>query len=299
MVRHVLAAFGFITFLCLSAGAAEPLRWKLKPGDEFLAKIEQHSEVTSSLGGGAPTSITLDTSMELAWKVTAIDEQGAAKISQRFQRLRMKLELPKSGAISYDSASEARLTGDAKTIATAVQPLLDAEIKLTLSPRGEVADVELDEAAQKALAGLEASNPLKNLLNKEGMTNVLRQSVVVLPEEEVQPGDQWPRTTTLSTALGKFKQTTTFKLLETDTKSPDVARIETISNLELEEKQASKSRPSALKQQHQRGLILFDNTAGRLTSAGVEQELVTTSMLKDTPIQVKLNSTLKMTLDPK
>jgi hypothetical protein len=278
---------------------AEPLRWKLKSGDEFLAKLEQHPEIGSSLGGGAPAVMTLDTGMELGWQVTAVDEHGAADISQRFQRLRMKLEMPKSGAISYDSASETKPTGDAKTIAAAVQPLLDAEIKLTLSPRGEITRVELDEAAQKAVAGLEASNPLKNLLSKEGVANVLRQSVVILPAGDVQPGDQWLQTTTLSTALGKFKQTTTFKLLEPESKSPDVARIESVSNLEREEAPAAKSRPVTLKQQHQTGLALFDTSAGRLTSASVEQELVTASMLKDTPIQVKLVSTLKMTLEPK
>src|SRR5205085_5481613 len=125
---------------------------------------------------------------------------------------------------------------------------------------------------------------LKNLLSKEGMASVLRQSVVILPEDEVQPGDQWPRTTTLSTALGKFKQTTAFKLLPPEEKSSEVARIDSVSHLELEEAPAAKSRPASLKQQQQTGLVLFDTAAGRLTSATVDQELVTASMLKDTPI---------------
>jgi hypothetical protein len=302
MARVPSATFLILSFvighwsLVIAASAAE-LRWKFSSGDEFVARIEQKSEVDSSLGGAAPTRMTMESGLELAWKVVAVDEQGAAVISQRFQRLRMKLEMPKSGVISYDSASEAKPAGDAKAIAAAMQPLLDAEIKLTISPRGEITSVEPGEAAQRIVEGLEGSNPLKTLLSKEGLSNVLRQMVVVLPEGDVQPGEKWPRVASLSTALGKFKQTTTFELLPPDAASPEVSRIESVSHLELEEPAVAKSRPAALKKQQQKGLILFDQAAGRLRSAEVEQELVTSSQLKDTPIQVKLVSSLKMTLE--
>ena len=277
---------------------AEPLRWKLKAGDEFVAKIEQNSEVSSTLGGAAPTVMTLEAGLEIAWKVSSVDDQGAAEIAQRFQRLRMKLEMPKSGAISFDTASETKPAGDAKMIAAAVGPLLDAEIKLTLTPRGEITSVELGEAAQKVVEGLDASSPLKALLSKEGLANILKQSVVVLPEAEVKPGDTWQHEANLMTALGRFKQTTKFELQPTPADSPD-ARIESVSNLELAAPPPGKARPATLKQQQQNGVILFDQAAGRLRSAEVEQELVTASMLKDTPIQVRLMSTLKMTLDAK
>ena len=287
-----------LLLLVCSSALAEPLRWKLKSGDELLATIDQRSEVASTLGGAAPTVMTLDTGLELAWKVDGVDEQGAAKITQRFQRLRMKLEMPKSGAISYDTASETKPTGDAKAIAAALEPLLQAEIQLTLSPRGEITSVELGEAAEKVVDGLDASSPLKALLSKEGLSNILKQSLVVLPEEEIKPGSTWEREANLATALGKFKQTTTFELQPPEAEAPDVAQIQSVSNLELEQPRA-KGRPTTLKQQSQQGTIRFDQAAGRLHSAEVQQELVTASMLRDTPIQVKLTSTLKMTLDEK
>lgn len=220
-------------------------------------------------------------------------------MSQRFQRLRMKLTMPKGGEISYDSASEAKPTGDARTIATALEPLLKSAVTLTLSIRGEISDVQLDAAAQKAVEGLAAGNALKTLLSKEGMENVLRQTLVVLPEGDVEPGSEWRQTAELPTAFGKVQQSTTFKLLEPDAKSPDLARIESVSQLELEPAAASKPRATTLKQQEHKGLILFDNAAGRLRSAEIEQELVTASSLKNTPIQVRLVSSLKMTLEAK
>lgn len=278
---------------------AEPLRWKLKSGDEFVATIDQKSEVASTLGGAAPTVMTLEAGLEMTWKVDSVDEQGAAKIIQRFQRLRMKLEMPKAGTISYDSASETKPTGDAKTIATAIEPLLQAEITLTLSPQGEITSVELSEPAQKVVEGLDTNSRLKALLSKEGLSNVLKQSLMVLPEQDLKPGDTWQREADLSTALGKFKQTTTFELKPPDAASPDVARIESVSKLDLQQPRADKARAATLKQQQQTGVILFDQAAGRVRSAEVEQVLVTASLLKDTPIQVKLVSSLKMTLEPK
>jgi hypothetical protein len=293
--RRILAAWAAI-FLVGSPLIAQELRWKLKAGESLLAKIEQKSEVASSIGGAAPTLLTLETALELGWSVQAVDDQGLATISQKFKRLRMKLEMPKSGAISYDSASETKPSGDAKAIAAALEPLLEAEAKLTLTPRAEIKNVELDDAAQKVAASLEANPALKAVLSKEGQTNLLRQTLVVLPEGAVKPGESWSRTTPLATALGNLKQTTTFKLLEPEAKSPDLARIESVSTLELEGP-PSKTRPATLKNQHQTGTILFDAAAGRLRSAEIEQELVTTSILKDTPIQVTLTSSLKMTLD--
>lgn len=284
--------------LGLSTAAANELRWKFKSGESYLAKIEQKSEVTSTVAG-TPTVMTLETGLELAWQVKAVDEQGIATIGQKFQRLTMKLQTPKAGAISYNSASQAKPTGDAKVIAAAVQPLLEAELTLTLTPRGEIKSVELDEAAQQVVAGLPANNALKTLLSTEGQANVLRQTVVVLPEDDVAPGYEWQRSADLVTPLGKLNQSTNYKLLEPAAQSPDVARIESLSQLELEGVPDAKPRATTLKDQQQRGLILFDRASGRLKSAEISQELTTTSMLKDTPLQVKLVSNLKMTLEPK
>lgn len=291
----VRAFFWSIPLLCCPLSFAEELRWKLKSGEELVAKIEQKSEVTSTISGTA-TVMTVETGMELAWKVEAVDEQGNATISQRFQRLRMTLEMPKAGPISYDSTKAAEARGDVKTIAEAVLPLLEASATITLSPRGEITNVVLDESIQKAVEKLANAKALQMLLSKEGLTSVLKQSLVVLPEGEVKPGDSWPREAKLESPLGKLKHVTTFKLLEPDAKSPQFARIE--SDATLEPDVAAKSKVT-LKSQAQRGLILFNAAAGRVQSATVDQELVTATSLKDTPIQVRLVSQLKMTLEPK
>lgn len=275
---------------------AEELRWKFQAGEEYVATIDQRSEVTSTISGTASV-MTSDTGMQLVWKVESVDDHGNATIRQRFDRLRMTLEMPKAGPISYDSAKADESRGDAKTIADAVQPLLEASVAITLSPRGEITDVAIDDSIQQAVAKLSNAKGLQSLLSKEGLTNVLKQSLVVLPEGEVQPESTWKKSTELDTPFGKMKHVSNYKLLESEGRSADIARIELSAMLEPDA--ASAKAKSRLKSQQQTGLILFDKAAGRLKSATVDQEIVTETSLKDTTIQVQLVSSLKVTLEPK
>lgn len=272
------------------------LRWKFREGDTWRVKSEQTSEVASTIGNST-SAMTLETGMDLAWNVETVSEDGAALIRQRFAALRMKLEMPKVAPISYDSKSQNKPAGDAKAIAQAVQPLLDSEVKITLSARGEILKVDLDEQAQKALEALAANDALKGLLSKEGMSGILRQAIIVLPENEVSSNDQWSDSRSLDTPFGTAKQTTTYRLLAPDEKSPEIARIEAVSELEIDSTAANKPSAVRVKQNDQRGLVLFDVEAGRLRSAELNQEFVTASSFKNKKIEVKLTSRSELTLE--
>jgi hypothetical protein len=295
MLRNLLLSGVFALCFVVPAFAQETLRWKFEPGTEWLATFDQQSDVATTVSSKS-TTMTVHSGMEVVWKVASVESSGNAVISQRFRRFRITLEMPKTGPIVYDSASELKPAGDAKVLADAVRPLLEAELKLTLSPRGEITVVELDENAQKAVEEASVSPALKGLLSKEGLTNIFRHALLPLPENEARPGDEWSDTKKLDTPLGKIEQKTSYKLLEPEAKSPDVARIESVSTL-TPAAENDASRTSSLKEQEQRGLFLYDVKAGEMRSAEVKQKLVTTSSLKDTPIQVRMTSTLKMTLE--
>ncbi len=288
---------GLAIALLLSAAfsaTAEELRWKLKEGEEFVAKIEQRSEVTSTISGTS-SLMTVETGMELLWKVDAVDEAGNATLTQRIRRPRMILEMPKAGPIVYDSAKADEAQGDVKSIAAAVDPLLEASVTLVLSSRGEISEVTLEKTIEEAVAKLSNAKSLQALLSKEGLTKVLQQSLIVLPEQEVKLGDTWSHVSELATSLGKMKHVTAYELLEPNPKEPQVALIQSSATLEPQ----GESLKTTLKSQQQKGTIRFDTTAGRLLSTLVEQELVTTTALKDTAIQVRLVSSLKTTLEEK
>lgn len=295
MLRNLLLS-GIVSLLFVApALAQETLRWKFEPGTEWLVALDQQSDVSTTVASKS-TTMTVHSGMEVAWKVVSVEPSGNAVISQKFRRFRITLEMPKTGPIAYDSAAEAKPAGDAKVLADAVRPLLEAELKLTMTPRGEITAVELDENAHKAVEAASANPALKPLLSKEGVTNIFRHALLPLPENEVKPGDEWSSTEKLDTPLGKVEQKTSYKLLEPDAKSPDVAQIESVSAI-APEATGDSNRMTSLKEQEQRGLFLFDTEIGEMRSAEVKQKLLTTSSLKDTPIQVRMTSTLKMTVE--
>lgn len=297
MLRNLLF-FGIISLLLAAPVLAqETLRWKFEPDTQWLVTFDQQSDILTTVSSKS-TTMTVHSGMEVAWKVLSVEASGNAIISQRLQRFRITLEMPKTGPIAYDSASEAKPAGDAKVLADAVGPLLDAELKLTMTPRGEITAVELDENAQKSVEAASRNPALKGLLSKEGLTNVFRHAMIPLPENEIKPGDEWSDAKQLDTPFGKVEQKSTYKLLEPDAKAANVARIESVSTITPGANGGS-DRASSLKEQDQHGLILFDTNAGEIRSSTVTQKLVTTSSLKETPIQVRLTSTLKMTVERK
>jgi hypothetical protein len=283
-----------------SALAEQTLRWNFAPGDQWQVEFDQQSEVTTTIAG-RPTSMTLATGMQVRWQVASVDERGSAVVTQTFERLRMKLELPKTGVVEYDSASDMQAGVDARAIADAVAPLLKAEMRFTMSPRGEIVSVDFDEHAEQALEKAQAARSaaapaMQSLYTKEGMANLLRQVAVQLPEDPVSPGDKWTTAATLKTPLGDVEQHTTYTLDDPPADQPQIARIESVTSLKLSD-DPKVQRVSTLRDQEQRGVLLFDVEAGYLLSAEVTQRLATSSAVKDTPVQVRMTSTQKMSAE--
>src|SRR5687767_5936223 len=124
--RLTALALAIAALISSRATAQTELRWKLQPGQEFTVTVEQQtSSNVAYTGKTATTEINL--SMDLGWTVTAADER-AITIRQALRRLVFKMESLKVGKVEYDSAAKSRPTGQAREVAAAVAPLLNAEI---------------------------------------------------------------------------------------------------------------------------------------------------------------------------
>src|SRR5688572_28327860 len=158
--------------LASNASAQTELRWKLQPGQEFTVSVQQETASDVSYTGKKVTT-EISLSMDLSWAVTAADEK-AITIKQSLHRLVFKMESAKVGKVEYDSAVKSRPLGQAREIAAAVAPLLNAEIELQMSPRGEVQSAKpVNEAAEKLLAG-ESDGAGSSLLSKTAIQQLLR-----------------------------------------------------------------------------------------------------------------------------
>jgi hypothetical protein len=286
-----LASIALLLFSGLRPVAAQQtLQWKFTPEQEWNVQLEQTTTWQTTIAG--KTSQTrLDCDMDLTWKVEKVTDEGSAIIAQRFQRIKVSRESAKIPAISYDSQATTPPSNDAKPIAESLAPLLKCVLHITLSPRGEITETSLDTATTEALA----SNPgLKAFLSGEGLKTLLRNSDVILPATAVKAGERWEQSGDVETSLGKMQYHRHYELLPAE--SEKVAKIGVTTDFKLEPAKAEEAGRPHMKSHKQDGTFFFDTTAGRLQSSSVTQQLITQSLHKDTTIQVKLDSTTKMTL---
>ncbi len=278
------------------ASAQTELRWKLQPGEQFAVSVAQ--QTTSDVAySGKKVTTQIDLAMELGWTVTAADEK-TIQIKQSLRRLTFKMESPKVGKVTYDSADKSRPSGQAREVAAAVAPLLSAETLLEMTPRGEVLSAKpANEAAEKLLAS--GSDPVDgSLVSKQAIQQLLRQSLVILPEKAVTEGDTWTSSTDIDSALGKGEQKTTFTYAGADEDDgAKVTKIDVASKLDLAAPAASSNKP-LVKEHQQTGTVLFSPEQGRVVSGKQSQTLVTERPYRETMIVVTLKSEQTTTLKP-
>ena len=192
-----------------AAGGQTLLRWKLKPDDSLRITIQQETESQVAFSGKSATT-KIDLIVELDWLVTAADEKEI-KLKQTLRGVKLKLQSPEGGVIEYDSGAEARPTGQAREMGESLQPLIGMEIQLTMTPRGEIVAAE---PANKGAEGLlEPGKPgEQTAVSRAQVQQLLKQSLVVLPEKAVELNDEWRTTNNLSGAAGNYQQMTTYRL---------------------------------------------------------------------------------------
>jgi Family of unknown function (DUF6263) len=274
------------------------LRWKLKQGESLHVTIQQETESQVAFSGKSATT-RIDLTVELDWLVTAADEREI-KLKQTLKTVKLKLQSPEGGVIEYDSAAEARPTVQARDIADSLQPLIGTEIALTMTPRGEIAAAEPANKAAEEL--LKSEKPGEQpAFSRAHVQQLLKQSLVNLPEKAVALNDEWKATSNLTGAAGNYQQVMTYRLagLAEQDRKP-VAQLEMTAKLKPTTETAPPARLSPgkkpavgklrVKSQVQSGTIQFAVDAGRVLQAEQTQKLVTERPYRETTIVVTLSS---------
>ena len=262
------------------------LRWKLKAGETFIVEIGQHTDSQVGFSGkSAKTQIELR--LKLAWKVGAVSDSGFT-IRQTVEQIYEKITTQDVGAIEFDSAATARPTGQARELADSIKPLVGAEFELVMTARGEITSATpANDVAKALLAGADKLD--SSAASQEGLQQMLKRPLIVLPEKEVKPGDSWTVSSDRITAAGPLKLDTTYRLENLDERS--VAKI-TVSA----KAQPGSGSKSTIKDNQHSGTVLFSASDGRLMQIDQQQKLVTERPYRETTITVTLDSTQKTTV---
>jgi hypothetical protein len=274
------------------------LRWKLKPGEKLGLTVQQETESQVAFSGKSATT-KIELIVELQWLVSAADDKQI-QLKQTIKGIQLKLQSPQGGRIEYDSAAEARPTGQARDVADTLMPLIGAEVNITMTPRGEVTAAEAANSTAEQLLSSQAK-PGEAGVSRGSIERLLKQSLVVLPETEVTVGDEWRDTSPIAVAAGDFQQVKTYRLAGlTEEGGQSIARLEMTAELDPDgatppgTKLPPGKRPAvgklAVKSHQQSGTVQFAVEAGRVTQAEQTQKLVTERPYRETTIVVTLSS---------
>ncbi|MGI8980505.1 MAG: hypothetical protein ACR2FY_14855 [Pirellulaceae bacterium] len=299
--------FGLVLVVAIICCAASPalaqktLRWKLAAGDQLQVNVSQQTTSTVTIAS-KPVKTTMEMTLETLWSVDSADQEQI-KITQAVKRLAMKLHTGDSPPIVYDSAVKSPPVGSAKEVAAAVKPLLDegSALIVTMNTRGEVLSAEPNAKLAELWKTPSAKAP-GGPGGSESTQELLKRSLVVLPEKPVAAGDagstKWTKEREVEIPIGKVKQATEFVYAgEVEEAGQKLDKIDFTSKLTLVPGGA-KSLKLTLKTQEQTGHALFSAEQGRVVSAEQTQKLVTEAPYRETNITVTVESTVKTLVSP-
>ena len=274
-------------------GAAEQLRWKLKP-DDRLKMVSSQVVATKTTYTGAEVESTIDLRLEGEWIVTGVND-GAIQLTQKVTRVRMEMQSPKTDPVAFDTGDEKRATALARQLQGAIAPLIGASLQVKMSDRGEILSVELPaELSQPKPADEKSAGEPKPLTTAaDELKSLLARPLLILPKNEVSAGDTWTVEDATNAPAGALALKKTFKLVElADTDSGQVAKIEAEAKVELDAKTRLKVTESGFNQ-----TVDFNLDDGLVTSSKQELRLRTEQPYRETTIVVDVTTTLTTTLE--
>ena len=264
--------FGLLaTVLSSSPIQAEKLRWKFKKGQKLNYEMTQTMNM-STMAGGMAIDIKMTNIMDLSWKVEKVESNGNAQVVQRITRVRVTMAGGPFGKIEYDSDKKdggggGLLGGQFKN---AFGPLINADITMTMTPRGEVKKLELSDAAKEALKKAAAGGGLAGGgVSADTFKQMSSQMGAFFPEKSVKKGSTWSNKVEMDNPAGKMAINTTYKYGGVE---KGLSKIDLKPSIKMTPKPGA---PVALtfKDKGSSGTSYFDNRKGLLSNSKVVQNL--------------------------
>lgn len=273
-VGRVGAAVALVAVVAAAGQAdAATLRWKFKEGEALHYQMDQTTTTTIVLkANNQEIKTTNNQVIDLTWKVGKVAADGTAEITQTIDRMRSKVESA-FGSFDYDSKSDKVPEGPiAASVVPTLKLLVGASFQYKMGPRGELTDVRVPEGLLKSLkeASPASAAAAGSIFTEDGLKNMIHESSLALPEEDLAPGKSWSRATKLPPSpVGTMSLDKTY----TYTGPAD-------GKEKLDVKVAIKLEPPAnatvdikIAEQEGSGSFLFDNTAGRVVESNVVQKI--------------------------
>ena len=199
--RLGLAALLVGGLLSAQSQAAGKLQWKFKEGDTANYAMSVTNEMLADFGG-AEFEILFKLIFDLSWNVDAVDGEGVAELSQKIDRIQLKMSTPFTGEFGYDSNEDVTPEGPIwERMGGPIEAMREGAFKIKVAPTGEVLEVTLPEALVAALAeqsqggggGGMAMLAGGGMFTENSIKQVIGQTIVTLPTGDAAPGTEWSK----------------------------------------------------------------------------------------------------------
>jgi len=264
--------------LALCAGPAQAqttLRYKFKEGEKLPYVLNTDMVITTTVAG-MDIEMKFKQSADLNWQVQKVDSDGNARVRIKMGRVKMSMETP-MGNVEYDSTSKDEPEGFlGQMIGKLGKAMANLEMTATVTPTGDLKDVEVPKDALKELKGIPGLDKLGGgMLSAEGMKDLL--ALPKLPKEAVTKGKKWSEKAAIGLPVGKAKGKTQFTYEgQVEKGGKTLEKIGVTSELKAE-MAGDGAIPLKIKGQKSKGHAYLDNQAGRMlefTNEGtIEMEL--------------------------
>ena len=292
----LLAAAAALTASSASR-AAEPLRWKLHSGDKFDYAIVQDMTMNVSGVPAGGSTTTMHQQLDMQWEVKEVKADGDAIIGQTIKRVRMKMTGGNGEGFEYDSDNQQPATGMAAMFAPMYEAMMQGQIDVTMTARGEVTDVKIPDQLVTALKSVPGAANMGDAATAEGFKKMFTQGAMTLPETAPTEGEKWSSDIAMAAPMmGKITVETTY--LYKGTKQVDGATCAVIEPSLTTTFGGQTQVPMTVKDQSSGGQILFNEDAGRLQSSLIKQNMTLSAALGDRTIEQTIQQTTNVTLTP-
>lgn len=294
----------FLTFLCVLAvyllspalAAAEKLlRWNFQSGQALQIELDQDVDMSTDAMGNSMRS-SADMGMTLAWRVREVNADGVAQIDQTIDRIRMKMIMPGSAAVEFDSAAALPDNAMGRHMAESINPMIGVRFAQQITDRGEVVDMQLTEEGAKDLQAATGA-PVQEAFSHEGLKTLLSQAALVLPKHPVKPGDSWEGTSEMDSPIGTLAVKTTYTYRGTEKlDGRPLERIDLVIAVKFAGGPNATGLEVKVAQQNNTGTMYFDAAFGRFVSSDVVQSMTMETQLGERVHRQQLNTRLRMTV---
>jgi hypothetical protein len=287
---------GVLTLLVAAsqAQAQIALRWKWNQGEKLTYVLQDSytskAVLQSPVGDLEFFELSQELILDTTWHVKSVGLTREASIVVTIDRVRFNAQGKGDAAIgtlSLDSKKETEPQKEpVKNVFSVFKSLLGSEIALAVNAQGRVLRFDLpkvlvarmDDQVTRELAGFYG-----DLFTVDGLRHRLTNWLVALPTEPVSEKQSWQEDK--PSRLGKeFPCLYSFTFAARVERDRHTAiRIDVKPKLKLLGLAADKDRPK-IAEQDGKGIVYFDNRAGRITDAVVSQrvEMQTTDDTKTT-----------------